>query len=234
MPPEPIAIWIWPNKRSSLWNSQSSHGEIKLAQNDPILPTGTVLFGEYEIVQEIGSGGMGRVYSARHRSMDELRAIKIVRGLDSKQEEQLIREAKSLIRLNHDGVVRCHELLRDGDRLYLMMEFVEGASLQRILLQGPLPDDEVRALRKRMLEALGAIHAQGVVHRDISPANIILPGGDPERAKIVDFGLAGADTADGKKGFKGNPLYASPEQFGLFGGKVEAVSGPFSLGLVLA
>lgn len=207
-----------------------------MEQSDPILPSGTVLFNEYEIVQEIGSGGMGRVYSARHRSMDELRAIKVVRrgsGLDAKQEELLIREAKSLIKMSHDGVVRCHELLRDDRGLYLVMEFVEGPSLQRILLQGPLPDDEVRLLRKRLLEALAAIHGQGVTHRDISPSNIILPDGDPAKAKVVDFGLAGVGGADGKKGFQGNPVYASPEQFGLFGGKVEAQSDLYSLGLVL-
>src|SRR5262245_61294886 len=118
--------------------------------DDPIIPTGTVLFGEYEILSVLGGGGMGRVYSARHRTLDELRAIKTVRrgALTSKLEEALATEAKALIRLNHDAVVRCFELLRDDERIYLTMEHVDGPSLQRLLIRGPLPDDEVLALRQ--------------------------------------------------------------------------------------
>jgi hypothetical protein len=156
--------------------------------------------------------------------------------MDAKAEEMFVREAKALIGLQHPAIVRCNDLLRDDNRLYLVMELVEGPSLQRLLLRGPLPDDEVRILRRRLLDGLAAVHARGIVHRDISPANIILPDGQPEAAKLIDFGVAAVDPGDAGQGrsFQGNLTYASPEQFGLFGGRVDGRSDLYSLGLVLA
>lgn len=209
-------------------------GSVVSADSNELLP-GTVLFGAYEIVSELGSGGMSRVYCAKHRDLGELRAIKIVRRdeIGVGAEDTLVSEAKALIKINNDAVVRCHELLRDDTRLYLVMEYVEGPSLHRLLSRGPLPDDETLALHARVLCGLASIHAAGVVHRDLSPGNIVLPDGQPERAKIVDFGLATATVGDGRRAFQGNPAYASPEQFGLFGGRVDLRSDLYSLGLVL-
>lgn len=205
--------------------------------SDPVIPTGTVLFGEYEVLGVLGGGGMGHVYKARHRSLGTLRALKVVRpdlGMDSRAEEMFVREAKALMEIHHDAIVRCHDLLRDDRQIYLVMELVEGPSLQRLLLRGPLPDDEVVILLRRVMAGLGAIHGAGIVHRDISPANIILPNGEPEKAKLIDFGIAADDAGQQAKGFKGNLTYASPEQFGLYGGRVTAQSDLYSLGLVLA
>jgi serine/threonine protein kinase len=201
------------------------------------LQPGTVLFGEYEILGTIGTGGMGAIYQARHRSLGGLRAIKVIRsdaGLGKGAEEMFIREAKTLIDIHHDAIVHCHDLLRNEYGAFLIMELVEGPSLQRLLLRGPLPDDEWTVLKNRILEGLAVVHARGIIHRDISPGNIILPGSAPEKAKLIDFGVATPDEGKQSTGFSGNLGYASPEHFGLFGGRVDARSDLYSLGLVLA
>ena len=149
-------------------------------------------------------------------------------------EEMFIREAKTLIDIHHDAIVHCHDLLRNDHGAFLVMELVDGPSLQRHLLRGPLPDDEWTILKNRILEGLAVVHARGIVHRDISPANIILAGSVPEKAKLIDFGVATPDDGKQSTGFSGNLGYASPEHFGLFGGRVDARSDLYSLGLVLA
>ncbi len=184
---------------------------------------------------------MGTVYRARHRSLGELRAIKIVRAdldVHASAVELFLQEARSLLRLQHEAIVRCHDLLRDEHgRFYLVMELVEGPSLAERLREGPLGRDELRALLLRMVEGLRAAHRCGVVHRDVSPENIVLAAGHATSAKLIDFGLARdisstdattADTFSGKLGF------ASPEQFGLFGGRIDHRSDLYSLGLVIA
>lgn len=203
----------------------------------PNIAPGTVLFGEYEVIGPLGEGGMGTVYQAKHRSLGGLRAIKVIpvnSGLDKTAEEMFVREARTLIDIRHDAIAHCHDLLRTPDALFLIMELVEGPSLKRLLLRGPLPDDEWMILRNRLLEGLAAVHARNVVHRDISPANIVLPGGQPERAKLIDFGVSAQSDGKQAQAFYGNLSYASPEQFGLFGGRVDARSDLYSLGLVLA
>jgi len=201
------------------------------------LQPGTVLFGEYEILGTIGTGGMGAIYQARHRSLGGLRAIKVIRTDSSAgkaAEAMFVQEAKTLLEIHHDAIVHCHDLLRNEYGAFLIMELVEGPSLQRLLLRGPLPDDEWTVLKNRILQGLAVVHARGIVHRDIAPANIILPEGAPEKAKLIDFGVATPDEGKQSTGFTGNLAYASPEHFGLFGGRVDARSDLYSLGLVLA
>ena len=124
------------------------------------------------------------------------------------------------------------------ERAYLAMEFVEGPSLKKRLGSGPLSLAEVRILQKRVASALEAAHEHGVVHRDISPDNLIMPDGDVRSAKVIDFGIARARRAGEATilggGFAGKLNYASPEQLGLAGGDVTAKSDIYSFGLVLA
>ena len=200
----------------------------------------TVLFGTYEILDMLGAGGMGEVYRARHLRLHGMRAIKVMHPELSGQGDLLqrfYREARALLEVHHDAVVRCHDLLEDEERVYLVMELIEGVSLSERLEQGPLDEREVHALGARLASGLAAAHAAGVVHRDLSPDNIVLPGGHAEQAKIIDFGIAkvlhGSDrTVAG--GFKGKLSYASPEQLGLHGGEVDARSDLYSLGLLLS
>jgi tRNA A-37 threonylcarbamoyl transferase component Bud32 len=206
-----------------------------------LLEPGTVLFGEYEILDVLGSGGMGAVYRARHRSLGTLRAIKVMRpelSHDAVADQLFLREARTLLEVQHDAVVRCNDLLRGDDgRVYLVMEMVEGPSLSHLLRERRLSPDEVRVLARRVAGGLAAAHARGVIHRDLSPDNIVLPGGRLDLAKLIDFGIA-KRTQSGEgtvaEGFKGKLAYASPEQLGFFGGRVDGRSDVFSLGLVLA
>jgi serine/threonine-protein kinase len=206
------------------------------------LEPGSVLFGEYEVLGLIGRGGMGAVYRARHRRLGGQRAIKVMSAELSANPvalELFQREASALLEVQHDAVVRCHDLLSDASgRVYLIMELVVGSTLTRRLAKnGPLSRTQVRVLARRVLLGLAAAHARGVVHRDLAPDNIVLLEDRVELAKIIDFGIAKLTTSEERtviEGFKGKLAYASPEQLGLFGGRVDARSDLYSLGLVLA
>jgi len=207
---------------------------------DTQIPAGTTLFGVYEILGVLGGGGMGWVYRARHQQLSSLRAIKVIRPdltANANMEQLFVREAKALMQIKHDAVVHCHDLLSSEGRVYLIMELVEGPTLEEILRDGPISTSEVRALMQRIGSGLAAAHALGVIHRDVSPGNIILPNGRADEAKLIDFGVAAVAAVPGQTiagDFKGKLAYASPEQFGLFGGKVDARSDIYSLGLTLA
>jgi len=211
------------------------------AREDRGLEPGTILFGEYEIVNVLGVGGMGEVYRAHHRRLDEHRAIKVMHAELSKRRgasEFFYREAKALLAVRHPAVVHCHDLLSDdAGRVYLIMEMIEGIPLSRKLSDGPLNPDEVAILGARVAHGLAAAHRKGVIHRDLSPDNIVLPNGRVQEAKIIDFGIAKLlEQGEGTivDGFKGKLSYASPEQLGFFGGKIDGRSDLYSLGLVLA
>jgi serine/threonine-protein kinase len=204
------------------------------------LEPGTILFGEYEIVNVLGVGGMGEVYRARHRRLDEHRAIKVMHAELSKKKgasEFFYREAKALLAVRHPAVVHCHDLLSDDEgRVYLIMEMIEGIPLSKKMNEGPLSADDVAILGARVAHGLAAAHRKGVIHRDVSPDNIVLPNGRVEEAKLIDFGIAKIlQQGEGTivDGFKGKLSYASPEQLGFFGGKIEGSSDVYSLGLVL-
>ncbi len=204
------------------------------------LAPGMVLFGEYEIENVLGVGGMGEVYRARHRRLDEHRAIKVMHADLSQKKgasEFFYREAKALLAVRHPAVVHCHDLLSDdAGRVYLIMEMIEGIPLSKKMNDGPLSADDVALLGARVAHGLSAAHRKGVIHRDVSPDNIVLPNGRVQEAKLIDFGIAkilheGEGTII--DGFKGKLSYASPEQLGFFGGKIDGRSDFYSLGLVL-
>ncbi len=206
----------------------------------PGIVPGSILFGEYEIIEVLGAGGMGEVYRAQHRRLEEPRAIKMMHAeLSGKKgaNEFFLREAKALLAVRHPAVVHCHDLLSDEHgRVYLIMEMIEGVSLSEKMEHGPLRPDEVVELGARLAAGLTAAHSCGVVHRDVSPDNVVLPGGDVSEAKLIDFGIAkilqeGQGTI--VDGFKGKLSYASPEQLGFFGGRIDGRSDFYSLGLVL-
>jgi serine/threonine protein kinase/tetratricopeptide (TPR) repeat protein len=201
----------------------------------------SILFGEYRVLEELRQGGMGAVYRAHHLSLGVDRAIKVIRADQSDDPiaaEFFLREAHALLDVQHEAVVRCHELLRDdAERFYLVMELINGPTLSELLKQRPLGPTEIHALLRRLGPGLAAAHACGVIHRDIAADNIVLPEGRPDLAKLIDFGLAklvatGDQTI--QDGFKGRLAYASPEQLGLYGGRIDQRSDIYSLGVVLA
>jgi serine/threonine protein kinase len=204
---------------------------------------GARLNGIYEVGPLIAHGGMGEVYRGFNIVTNDPVAIKMILPELSSNPDAFAmfrREASTLHNLQHEAIVRYYVFSVDPDlqRAYLAMEFVDGPSLSKRLANGPLPLAEVRILQRRLADALDAAHRFGVIHRDISSDNVILPDGDSRRAKIIDFGIArsqraGEGTIIGG-GFAGKYNYVSPEQLGLAGGEVTAKSDIYSLGLVLA
>ncbi|MGX1788998.1 serine/threonine-protein kinase [Bosea sp. NPDC055332] len=206
------------------------------------LAPGVRLNGIYEIERLIATGGMGEVYQGRAIQTGDAVAIKIVRS-DMAQDANVItlfrNEAAALHNLYNEAIVRYYVFTVDPatQATYLAMEFVDGQSLSDRLKQGPLPIEEVDLLRRRIASGLHAAHLLGITHRDVSPDNIILPGGQVTRAKIIDFGIAKSKLAEKTvigSGFAGKYNYVSPEQLGLYGAEVTGKSDIYSLGLVLA
>ncbi len=206
------------------------------------LTPGTVLNHTYRIEGLIARGGMGEIYRAVHTDLETEHAIKVILpelAADPRVLEMFRREATSLRNVRNDAIVAYDGVFRDEDgRLYLVMEFVSGPSLAQIVRRGPLPAPEVRNLLDRLAAGLAAAHDKGIVHRDMSPDNVILPAERLDRAKIIDFGIAKltdptSATVIGTD-FAGKYSFVSPEQLGMFGGKVDERSDVYSLGLVLA
>jgi serine/threonine protein kinase len=207
----------------------------------PRLSPGTRLNGIYEIDHPVGLGGMGEIYKGHLVETGDPVAIKMMLPelAEDKAAFTLFRkEASALHHIQHDAVVRYYVFTVEPvlRRPYLAMEFVEGRTLTDILEHdGPLSFEAVQSLMHRLASGLQAAHLHGIVHRDISPDNVIIPNSDVARAKIIDFGIA-RTTQHGTViggGFAGKFNYVSPEQLGLFGGDVTAKSDIYSLGLVL-
>lgn len=206
------------------------------------LPPGSVLSYTYEIERFIAKGGMGEVYRARHVDLGTHHAIKIIQtqfAQDAKIVGLFRREAAILRTIRDDAIVGYDGVFRDErGRLFLSMEFVEGPSLKDLLRERPFTASEIHRLRNRLASGLAAAHEKGIIHRDLSPDNIILPDGLIENAKIIDFGIAKLEDPEVSTiigdSFAGKLSYASPEQLGMYGGKIGPPSDIYSLGLILA
>jgi serine/threonine protein kinase len=199
-------------------------------------------FGRYEILSEIGRGAMGIVYKARDPKINRVVAVKTISlaGQPAEDEreyrERFFREAEAAGRLSHPGIVTVFDIGEEPETRtpYIVMEFVAGQSLEKLLLSKgdrKLPPEEALQLTLEVAEALDCAHSQGVVHRDVKPANILLtPDG---HAKIADFGVAKLNLANATVSGRtlGTPAYMSPEQ--LNGEGVDGRSDLFSLGVIL-
>jgi tetratricopeptide (TPR) repeat protein len=198
---------------------------------------GTVIAGRFWVEGLVRSGGMGSIYQARDQLTGRDVAIKIARATGDIC-ARFVREAAALSELAHPCIVRyvAHGAMPSGE-LYLAMEWLSGEDLSDRLARGPLGVDETIALGVRMARAFGVFHARGLVHRDVKPSNIYLPDRDPEKAKLVDFGLVRWTRAMGDQQTQvgrvvGTPGYMSPEQAS--GSRtVNAATDVFALGCVL-
>jgi serine/threonine-protein kinase len=204
---------------------------------------GTELNQTYMIDSLIGVGGMGEVFRGHNIQTGDPVAIKVVLPEFARDEmilDLFRKEARILNHLSHDAIVRYHVFTLDRTigRPYLAMEYAGGPSLAERIKTGPLPEDDVAYLQVRLADGLQRAHEAGVIHRDISPDNVILPDGKVKSAKIIDFGIARSANVGGATllggSFAGKYNWVSPEQLGLFGGEVTPQSDIYSLGLVLA
>ena len=195
-------------------------------------------FGRYELLGELGRGGMGIVYQARHLDLNRIVALKMVRSQQLASQEELRRfqaEARAAARLRHPHIVSIHDINQVGNQHYFTMDYVEGSSLASLTARGPLDPDVAAACLAHVARAVHYLHAHGIVHRDLKPHNILI---DPQgRPYVTDFGLAkihGPDSTETQSGaILGTPSYMAPEQAAGKHRLVSARSDIWSLGAIL-
>jgi eukaryotic-like serine/threonine-protein kinase len=210
-------------------------------------PVPTLFEGKYEVIGKIAEGGMGAVFKVRHRLLDEIRVIKVMRQQAAESEEQrkrFLREAQTATRLRHPNIVTFHDFgVDESDTAYMVMEFVDGVTLAHLIRKnGALPLPIALELAKQILSALGYLHRRGIVHRDISPDNILMARHEELGAqiKLIDLGIAkvmqGETALTVGDAFLGKLRYCSPEQLAA-GSSTTALDGRsdlFSFGIVLS
>ncbi len=208
------------------------------------IESGTLLAHTYRVERSIGAGGMGEIYEAVNTITGAHAAIKAIRPelvSDETIARLFVREAEALKSIRDAAVVGYEGVFRDEiGRVFLAMEYVDGPSLAGLIRTRPLAVEEALRLGRRLARGLAAAHAVGVFHRDLSPDNILLPGGRLDDAVIIDFGIAKRQGASGptlygadRQGFTGKYAYASPEQAGAVVAPIDGRSDFYSLALVL-
>jgi serine/threonine protein kinase len=203
------------------------------------LKQGHVLAGRYEVLATLGQGGMGTVYKAHDRELDEIIALKILREDLTMRAEIGMRfrsEIKLARRIRHKNVCAIHEYGQDGALRYITMEFIDGVDLKKVLRDlGALPPGEAFDVSVQVAEGLQAIHDEGIVHRDLKTSNIMRDHRGAVR--LMDFGIAKQWEAETSTNLTvagqivGTPDYMSPEQ--IEGSKVDSRSDIYSLGTVI-
>ncbi|HEY3125007.1 MAG TPA: serine/threonine-protein kinase, partial [Thermoanaerobaculia bacterium] len=209
--------------------------------------------GPYEILSAIGAGGMGEVYKARDTRLERTVAVKVLpEHLTANEDlrQRFEREAKTISQISHPHICALYDVGREGDRDYLVMEYLEGETLAERLNKGALPAEQLLRYGIEIADALDKAHRQGIVHRDLKPGNVMLT---KSGVKLLDFGLAKFQAAARDNAISGasvlatqaqasQPLtergtvlgtfqYMAPEQ--LEGGEADARSDIFAFGAVL-
>ncbi len=203
---------------------------------------GTVLDDRYLIQEIIGHGGMGTVFRAEQTLMQKTVAIKLLHA-DLAARKQVVgrftREARAISRLSSAHTIRVFDFGRWQDLFFLVMELLQGETLDAVLARGPLPQDRVARMVVQMCDSLGEAHEAGVVHRDLKPENIFLVAqdGQTDFVKILDFGLAKLKNSEdlyevhSRAELFGTPYYMSPEQ--IRAGEVDGRSDIYSVGALM-
>ncbi|MGW5720907.1 protein kinase domain-containing protein [Amycolatopsis sp. NPDC003865] len=201
---------------------------------------GQLIAGRYRLAMRVGQGAMGVVWRARDERLDRVVAVKqlgydpaIGQAAGEQAAQRALREARLTARLRHPHAVTVHDVVEEAGEPYLVMEYLPSRSLADVLLdRESLPADEVARIGGQISSALAAAHAEGIVHRDVTPANVLLADGGV--AKIADFGISratGEGTVTGGGFIAGTPAYLSPEVAG--GGDAGFPADVFSLGATL-
>jgi serine/threonine protein kinase/tetratricopeptide (TPR) repeat protein len=200
------------------------------------LTRGIVFAGRYEIIEELGAGGMGRVYRAFDKKIEEEVALKLIRSeiaAEKRTVDRFRNEIKTTRKITHKNVCRTHDLGEEGKSLFITMEYVRGEDLKSLMRRTRvLAAGTAVSIARQVAEGLGEAHRLGVVHRDLKPGNIMID--KDGNAKIMDFGIArslarAGTTAEGA--VIGTPEYMSPEQ--VEGKPADQRADIYSLGIIL-
>ncbi|MEP1202092.1 serine/threonine-protein kinase [Tateyamaria sp.] len=207
------------------------------------LEPGTVINNMYKVEERLDQGGMGSVFRGSEISTGENVAIKVIlpeMAEDDKVTAMFKREARTMRQLHHDAIVRYFAYVPPNQTLNLhaiIMGFIEGTKLSDKMKEtGALDSDQVIELTMKLADGLDRAHNIGVIHRDLSPDNVMLQDGDLKKPVLIDFGISRSDNvkeATIGNEFAGKLKYVSPEQMGAFGGQAEGPSDVYSLGLLM-
>ncbi|MDT9697826.1 serine/threonine-protein kinase [Streptomyces sp. P17] len=202
-----------------------------------------VISGRYRLDERIGRGGMGVVWRATDQLLKRRVAVKefpfdeaelLSPGALRRRRERTLREARAVARLRHPHIIVVHDVVEHAERLYIVMELIDGGSLDdRISGHGPVDAVEAARIGADLLSALRAAHAAGVLHRDIKPANVLIEAATG-RVVLTDFGIAriaGASTLTETGTFVGSPEYTAPER--MAGARTGPASDLWSVGALL-
>jgi serine/threonine-protein kinase len=201
---------------------------------------GTIVLGRYRINSQLAQGGMSTVYLARNFEQGGLFAVKVIRAdlvRDPTIRERIFNELKAVQRIDHPAVVKIFDIGKIGDdQICLVMEYIHGTPLRRIIQGTPVKFSRVVSIIGAVAEGLRASHAQQIIHRDLKPENVLLPRGDNclSLVKLIDFGIAriiDAPRITTTQHVMGTPEYISPEQ--ALGSKVDLRADIYSLGVMM-
>ncbi len=215
----------------------------RLFGGEPPVPAGAIqddrlpgTLGPYTLIEEIGRGGMGRVYAAQQTGLGRIVALKVMgdAGKSADFELRFLREAQTAARLRHPNLLTVHDFGRADGRIYFSMDYVEGGDLSQRLRVRPFTPREAAMLVQKVALALSYAHGEGVLHRDLKPSNILLDGDEP---RLADFGLAAPLESGGDltlvTGILGTPHYLAPEAFREGSAALSVASDLYALGTIL-
>jgi serine/threonine protein kinase len=211
-------------------------GQALVRNVDPLL--GRTMAARYRLVRRLGSGGMAVVYLARHVMIERRNAIKILRqdlGMNPAHRERFLREARAVNRINHPNIVEITDFGEDGGLVFLVMEYIEGASLASLISHNAFPWKRAARVGLQVASALGRAHELGVIHRDLKPENVLLCIRDGrDVVKLTDFGIAkilDAPALTFSEQRFGTPGYMAPEY--IEGAPTSARGDLYAFGVVL-
>jgi hypothetical protein len=243
-PPSPAPVQPGPEGEKTAPPAPGEIGKERSAAEVSARPIeiGDLLNHIFEVKRFIKAGGIGQVFEGCNAITGERVAIKALLpalASDPKVIAMFQREAITLTRLHHEALVQYRVLAREPQLgvLYIVTEYIEGVDLSEALGRVDRSSASLRRLLGRLASGLGAAHRLGAIHRDISPDNVMLPEGDLDQAKIIDFGIAkdlgGALPTIIGKGFAGKLSFVAPEQFGDYSGEIGTWTDVYSLGLLI-